>query len=71
MILPHHPVAETKTWIPIINRVILIAVMMARVVYSDCGCRGVSVILHLVLLLCQHIIFAAPSEKPLLSIEVR
>ena len=55
------------------NRImsVIIAVIMARVVYGDFGCRGVSVILHLVLLLCQHIIFAAPSEKPLLSIEVR
>ena len=45
---------------------VIIAVIMARVVYSDFGCRGVSVILHLVLLLCQR--FAAPSKKPPLSI---
>ena len=71
MILPHHTVAVMKAIDPQINRVILIGVRVARVVYGDFGCGGVFVILHLVLLLCQHVTLTPASEKPLVSIEVR
>ena len=70
MILPHHTVAVMKAIYSPINRVILIGVMMARIVYADCGCRRMFVILHLVLLLCQHGSLAPSSEEPFLSIEV-